>query len=131
LDSTIPEPLYNLGIAYYEKGLYLEAIEAYKKFLDLKPDHENARVNLGLAYSRLKQWEQAIQTFKEELKYYPDNFYAYGYLGFIYMELKDYPDALYYFKKALTYPDLPDAEGFRKAIASIEAVQRQKEGKEN
>jgi len=47
------------------------------------------------------------------------------------MELKDYPNALYYFKKALTYPDLPDAEGFRRAIASIEAVQRQKEGKEN
>jgi len=52
-------------------------------------------------------------------------------LGFTYMELEDYSDALFYFKKALTYPDLPDAEGFRKAIASIEAVQRQKKRKEN
>ncbi len=47
------------------------------------------------------------------------------------MELEDYPNALFCFKKALTYPDLPDAEGFRKAIASIEAAQRQKKGKEN
>jgi len=38
---------------------------------------------------------------------------------------------IFYFKKALIYPDLPDAEGSRKAIASIEAAQRQKKGKEN
>jgi hypothetical protein len=47
------------------------------------------------------------------------------------MELEDYSNALFYFKKALTYPDLPDAQGFRKAIASIEAAQNQKKGKEN
>jgi hypothetical protein len=40
------------------------------------------------------------------------------------MELKDYPNALYYFKKALSVPDLPDAEGFRKAVLSIEAAKK-------
>jgi tetratricopeptide (TPR) repeat protein len=131
LDSNFPDSLYNLGLAYYQKGLYKDAIVAYEKLLGVKPDYENGHNNLGLAYQGLKKWERAIQSFQEELRYYPDNVYAHLYLEESYEAIRNYSTALSHYKKALSDPNIVGAEKIRKAVSTLEAAQRQKKEKEN
>jgi tetratricopeptide (TPR) repeat protein len=131
LDSNFPDSLYNLGLAYYQKGLYEDAIVAYEKLLGVKPDYENGHNNMGLAYKGLKKWDKAIQSFYEELRYHPDNVYAHLYLGESYEAIRNYSTALTYYKKALSDPNIIDAEKIRKVVSALEAAQRQKKGKEN
>lgn len=45
-------PHYNLGRVYEMKGLWLEAIRAYKTSLEFKPDYEAAQT----ALARLRSW---------------------------------------------------------------------------
>ncbi len=49
-DSDLAVRAYhNLGLAYYELGMYAEAIEAYQAGLRLNPDDEDLRYNLEIA----------------------------------------------------------------------------------
>jgi tetratricopeptide (TPR) repeat protein len=65
LDPNFSDFFYNLGLAYYQKGLYKEAVDTYEKLLEVKPDYENAYVNLGLAYKGLKKWERGFNLFRK------------------------------------------------------------------
>jgi tetratricopeptide (TPR) repeat protein len=131
LDSNFPDSLYNLGLAYYQKGLHKDAIVAYEKLLGVKPDYENGHNNMGLAYKGLKKWDKAIQSFYEELRHHPDNIYAHLYLGESYEVIKNYPAALAHYEKALSHPHLPDPEKIRKVVLTLKTAQRQKKGQEN
>jgi tetratricopeptide (TPR) repeat protein len=113
-----------LGLAYYRKGLYEEAIRTYKKFLEMKPDYRNAYLNLGLAYGGLKRWEEALLAFEEERKKHPDNYHIDVYLGFLYRDMGDWSKALIHFKKALDYPNLPHRDFIQEMILSIERAQQ-------
>jgi tetratricopeptide (TPR) repeat protein len=124
LNSNSADLLFNLGLAYEQKGLLRDALRTYGKLLAVKPDYENAHNNMGIIYKRLKDWEQAIRSFQEELKYHADNVYAHLYLGESYEALRDYPEALAHYRKALSHPGLPDAEKIRKAVSTLEADQR-------
>ena len=58
---------------YYVEGFYndlarerrAKAIEAYKKLLELYPDHNAARHNLALIYQRLERFDEAIEQLEE------------------------------------------------------------------
>ena len=123
------ESFYNLGIAYYQRGHYGVAVEAFEKFLEAKPDYENAHNSLGLSYKGLRKWDKAIASFQEEMKYRPGNFYAQTYLGDVYLELKNYPKALVHYKHALNHADQFDVRKIREAVSSIEIAQKQKDKK--
>src|SRR4030043_485285 len=97
-------------------GRHQEAIEAYEKLLEIRPDYENGHNNMGLAYKGLKKWDKAIQSFHEELKYHPDNAYAHLYLGETYEAIKNYPMALAYYKKARGNPISPMPEKIEKVF---------------
>ena len=49
---------YNLGNAFFRQQKLQEAVEAYKKSLELKPDDIDAKINLELAQEMLKQQQQ-------------------------------------------------------------------------
>ena len=124
-------PFTTLVLLIIRKAYTKDAVEAYKKLLEVKPDYENAYNNMGLAYKGLKKWNKAIQSFHEELKYHPDNAYAQLYLGESYRAIKNYPMALVHYKKARGNPNLPDAEKICKVVLSIEASQKKKKGRED
>ncbi len=56
------ENLYNRGNALARLGRYPEAVEAYKKALELNPEHEDAKYNKKLIEDLQKQQEQESQN---------------------------------------------------------------------
>lgn len=57
-----------LGLAYYCKGEFNLAINAYQKAVRLKPDFSEAYNNLGAAYAKIGQYDNANAAFDHALK---------------------------------------------------------------
>ena len=67
-----------LGYALSSNGQYEEAIQRYKRALQLNPSKKIAYMNsLAFAYLYSKQYEKAISTWNETLERNPDFLYAY------------------------------------------------------
>src|SRR4051812_38909028 len=73
--------LYNQGTSLYERHKYREAIEAFKKYIQLKPDSAPAYNNLGVAYSDSGAFSQAVVNFKEAVRLEPNYAAAHRNLG--------------------------------------------------
>lgn len=56
---------YDLGLVYYYKKQYDEAIVRFKRALDMKPDYGEAINSLGNAYAGKEDWDQAIFYYKQ------------------------------------------------------------------
>lgn len=55
-----PEVQFELGTEYERRGLYLQAIEAFEKTLQLNPRSAEAHFNLGVLYETADNGRQAI-----------------------------------------------------------------------
>lgn len=62
----------NLGVAYYERERYEEAIEHLNKALEIRPDYPDALLNLGNAYFELNDLDQAEEAYSYALKIDPN-----------------------------------------------------------
>lgn len=58
---------YNLGNAYDEKGMFGEAVYAWKDALNIDPDIMDAHFNLGIAYDKNEMYKEAIDEYKQIL----------------------------------------------------------------
>jgi type IV pilus assembly protein PilF len=85
---------YDLGLAYYERGMKDEALNHLKKALSLKPDYPEAENALGRYYAEQGQLDQALWCFKRAIAnpFYTTPQLALYNLGLIY-EKKDDPDS--------------------------------------
>ena len=113
------EPLYvkDLGVAYYTKGDYKDAIRTLKLFLDKRPDDMEARLFLGKAYLEAKRANKALQYIKEV-------YYALGRdpevafdLGRAYAALHRDGDAHYYFYLYYQWTGDGDAATYHRRMA--------------
>jgi type IV pilus assembly protein PilF len=75
---------YDLGLAYYERGLRSEALVHLKKALTLKPVFSEAENAMGRYYAEQGQYDQAQQAFQKVLA---DPFYSTPQLAFYNMGL--------------------------------------------
>jgi Flp pilus assembly protein TadD len=57
----------NLGVAYYRKKMYPEALSAFRKALELDPRHVNALVNLGNVYEATGHPDKARRSWMRSL----------------------------------------------------------------
>jgi tetratricopeptide (TPR) repeat protein len=85
----------------YQKGKFEEAIEAYKKAIEVEPDSYGAYNNMGSAYAELGKFEKAIKVCKKAIKIKPDKDQAYYNMGGAYAELGKFEKALEVCKKAI------------------------------
>ena len=60
-----PDAIYNLGNAYAQSGYYPEAIEQYKRVVELEAKHANAQYNLNLL-TKLQQQMQSEESQNSE-----------------------------------------------------------------
>lgn len=65
------DTLFNQGNDYYDSGQFKEAVEAYKRALELKPNDAEAYSYLGDAYFNLRQYDDAIAAYKEAVRLNP------------------------------------------------------------
>jgi len=54
-----------LGNLYFDSGQPKEAIEAYSKYLTIKPDNPDVRTDMGIMYRALGDFDRAIEEFKK------------------------------------------------------------------
>jgi Flp pilus assembly protein TadD/replication-associated recombination protein RarA len=99
-----------LGIAYSKKGEYDQAIEAFCKALELKPDLHEAWNNLGVAYDTKGEYDRAIEAYRKALELKPDLHEAWYNLGVAYGMKRELDQAIEALHKALELqPDDPQA----------------------
>ena len=67
---------YNKGIDYYNSGQFDEAVDCFRRAIDLEPDYIDAYYNLGMTFDYLKQYEASLSMFKELLERKPDDYDA-------------------------------------------------------
>ena len=97
-----PKAYNNLGIAYYEKGIYDKAIEMYKLAIYLSPNNFFAHSNLGVAYAVTGRIDLAIENLTKAISLDPQNGVAYANLARAYRRLGQYEKAAENYRKAVT-----------------------------
>lgn len=101
-DPESSEIQHVLGLAYHGKGRAEEAIKAYKRAIELKPDFSSAWNNLGIVYLSLKEYDKAREAFLKALDniLYPHPENAYLNLGLLAYEEQKYEESLRFYGRA-------------------------------
>ena len=103
---------------WFQKGLELEesgapvedAVDAYRKVLDLNPGAAGALVNLGTIYYRLHKFEEAEKYYLAAIEADPEYPLAQFNLGNLYDEQGRFPEAVDFYRRALDLnPQYADA----------------------
>jgi Flp pilus assembly protein TadD len=77
------EKHFKQGFGYQNQGNLEQAIEEYKKAVELDPNHLKAHMNLGAVYMQQTKYDQAIEEFNIVVKlnyYYGTAHYNLGYI---------------------------------------------------
>jgi len=127
IDSTTRGKLANLqaalGDAYREAGHLREAVEAYRKALDLCPDFHDIRHRLGMALREAGLPAQAAQEFRRIQQASPDFLAASVQLGVTYYSLGRAEEALREWQQVLARDaSREDARWYLRLVRSAAAA---------
>lgn len=62
---------FKLGFAYYQKGMLVEAVEAYKGAIQINPSAAIAYDNMGVALGEMGKYDQQIDAARKALEIDP------------------------------------------------------------
>jgi len=79
----------NLGLVLYDEGQVDDAIEHYRRALNIKPSYTPAYMNLGVAYRAKRDFQMAEDAFSWVLKIEAGNELAHYNLGLLYLDFKN------------------------------------------
>jgi protein O-mannosyl-transferase len=100
----------NLGFYLSSKGRVDEAMENYRKSLDLNPNYEDALNNMGYALAGLKRYQEAIPYYKQALRMRPKHPEVHNNLGNALSELGQVDEAMAHYRVTLDQnPEHADA----------------------
>ena len=94
-----PEELLYKGIDYYNKGLFDEALNNYKKALSLRPKYGVALFNMGIVYAKKDQWKDCINVLRDLVELNPLDAEAHLNLATAYAAIEKYTDAFKHYEK--------------------------------
>lgn len=100
---------YNLGLAYYNEGMYDDAISALKQAIETKRDDKenHAQVDhkaykiIGICYYNKREGAPALENFKKSIELSPDDPEGYYFAGISSLMSGNADAALKYFNDAL------------------------------
>jgi protein O-mannosyl-transferase len=108
---------YNLGNALNDRGQVDEAIDHYRKALDVKPDLAEAHYNLGNALASRGFVDDAIDHFQKAVKIKPDYVEAYINLGSALADRGQLDEAIAHYRNALEIQPNQAAAHYNLAMA--------------
>jgi len=83
-----------LGNEYFDSNQFMEAIEAYDKALEIKPDSPDVLTDQGVMFRRLGWFDRAIQNFQKANEVDPGHATSIYNLGIVYRyDLQNFPKA--------------------------------------
>ncbi len=110
---------YHLADLYERNAQYTEAIDTYKKVLELKPGMGYAYLKMGTAYDRLNKPAEAIDTLKKAAKLMPKNAVVYNNMAVAYGRLGKFGDEAAALKKALKLRPTYSSAGFNLGVTYL------------
>ena len=90
-----------MGNAYGRQGAYAQAIEAFQKAVEIKPDNHEAWNNMGVAYEKQSDYTKAIEAYQKAVEIKPDLHEAWTNMGLVYEKQGNYSKAIEAYQKAL------------------------------
>lgn len=112
-DKNKGEVARQVGEAYMDYGMPLDAQHAFSQALELDPKSLHLYNRLGMALRRQKKFNEAVDNYKIAIQIDPEDENLYYNLGRAYYEAGDKPRAVMTMKKALQiYPDFQEAKDF-------------------
>lgn len=91
----------NKGIVFNTLGKYDDAVDSYKKAINLDQNYAEAWANLGVTYSSNNSTEEAIQAFSKSLSINQKQGWVWYAMGSAYYKLGDYTDAISAYDNAI------------------------------
>ena len=119
------DSIVELGNINFEQKNYDDAINLFKKALEIHPDSLGVRTDMGTAMLFLKRFDEAIATFQGSLQTTPNDAETLLYLGVAMLHGKSDPQsALQYWEKLVeTNPNHPQAAFVREQIKKLKEQQ--------
>ena len=93
---------YFLAEYYRENNNLQNALEYYKKAIELKPNHSQSYLGLGITYAGLQEYQNAIDAYTKYLTYNRDSDAAYALRAAVNLNMNYISDAESDIKKALS-----------------------------
>jgi Tfp pilus assembly protein PilF len=103
---------YDIGLVYYYRERYDQAIPHFERALQLRPDFAPAINSLGNSYSAKGDWDKAIEAYQKIIEdvFYGTPHFALSNMALAYYQKGDYVRAEKYFLEALKLsPDFVNA----------------------
>ena len=101
LDPNMADPELLLGDLFEIKKDHMQAINAYRRALELEGNNPAVMVSLARAYLRSGRYSSAKELLTDAIKMDPANSMAYQYLGFAQLKLKETVDAVKSYRQAV------------------------------
>ena len=102
-DRADPEKL--IGDLFEEQKDHTQAINAYRRALELEGNQPTIMVSLARAYLRSGRYSAANELLTDAIKMEPDNGMAHQYLGFTLLKLKNTQSAIASYEQAVKIDD--------------------------
>jgi tetratricopeptide (TPR) repeat protein len=93
VERSDPGALNNLGVLYFRKGMYAEAMEQFKEALKVDPKFDLARENLRYLFAETGLEDSEVRRWRDEVKRDPENFEALLRLGVSYQNMGRFREA--------------------------------------
>ena len=100
-DAKISALMNNLGGTLNELERYKEAIEVYRKGIELNPNDSVPYNGLGNAFYRLRRYKEAIEVYRKGIELNPDDSDLYNNLGNAFCKLRRYEEAIEVYRKGI------------------------------
>ena len=93
VERNDPGALNNLGVVYFRKGMYEEAMEQFKEALKVDPKFDLARENLQYVFAETGLEDADVRRWRDEVKRDPENFEAMLRLGVSFQNMGRFREA--------------------------------------
>jgi cytochrome c-type biogenesis protein CcmH/NrfG len=120
------DSIVELGNINFDQKNFNDAINLYKKALEIRPNAQNVRTDMGTAMFYQNRFDEAIALFQETLKTDPNDAQALFNLGVAMLHGKNDPkSALKYWEKLIeTNPNHPQAALVKEQIQKLKEQQK-------